>query len=74
MSIAHTGKKNPQIFFPSLPGTYVFARIKETLGIPESLSSYPTNRLFRYAAAYIEGSRATTASVYCVILVELARC
>jgi len=44
MSIADTGKKNTQIFFPSLPGTYVFARIKETLGIPESLSSYPTNQ------------------------------
>jgi len=46
MSIADTGNKNPQIFFPPLPGTYVLARIKETLGIPESLSSYPTNRLF----------------------------
>lgn len=65
MSIADTGKKNHQIFFSSLAGTYVFARIKETLGIPEPLSSYPTNRQFRYAAAYIEGSRATTASVYC---------
>ncbi|MEG4341817.1 hypothetical protein QUB70_00825 [Microcoleus sp. A003_D6] len=70
MSIADTGKKNHQIFFPSHAGTYVFARIKETLGIPEPLSSYPTNRQFRYAAAYIE-ARSRQLPGFIVILVEL---
>jgi hypothetical protein len=46
MSIADTGKKNPQIFFPSLPGTYVFARIKETLVFPNpSPPTQPTDYL-----------------------------
>ncbi|MEG5137107.1 MULTISPECIES: hypothetical protein [unclassified Microcoleus] len=64
MSIADTKKKNHQIFFPFPQSTYLEGRIHKNL-IPEPLSSYLTNQQFRSAAAYIERSRATTASVYC---------
>jgi hypothetical protein len=65
VEIGYKEKKSSNFLPLPPPGTYVEGRIKQTLGIPEPLSSYPTNRQFRSAAAYIEGSRATTASVYC---------
>ena len=63
MSIADTKKKIIKFYSPPPPGIYLEGRIKKPPYSPTPLLL--PNQHFRAAAAYIERSLATNASVYC---------